>query len=58
MTRAYGGVKRLLLASAASELRAQFDAETSEVSAMSATADGREGIAAFLEKRAARFSGA
>lgn len=56
-TRAFGSVKRLLLSSANAGLEAQLAAETDGIAAMTGTADGREGIAAFLEKRRPAFSG-
>ncbi len=56
-TRSFGSVKRLLLASPEADLEAQLAAETDGIAAMSGTADGREGIAAFLEKRRPAFSG-
>ncbi|MEE2663335.1 MAG: enoyl-CoA hydratase-related protein, partial [Myxococcota bacterium] len=56
-TRAFGAVKRTLLASAARDLAAQLDLEGDEISEMSATRDGQEGIHAFLEKRKPSFVG-
>ncbi len=56
-TRAYGSVKRLLLQSATTELEPQLDAETDGIVAMAETADAREGLAAFLEKRKPEFHG-
>ena len=56
-TRAFGAVKRTLLASAARDLAAQLDLEGDAISEMSATRDGQEGIHAFLEKRRPSFSG-
>ncbi|HZP45124.1 MAG TPA: enoyl-CoA hydratase-related protein [Candidatus Binataceae bacterium] len=55
-TLAYGGVKRLLYASLNNPLYEQMDLETEIIAGLSHTADAREGIAAFLGKRAARFS--
>jgi 2-(1,2-epoxy-1,2-dihydrophenyl)acetyl-CoA isomerase len=57
-TRAYGGVKKLLLASATNELEAQLDLETELIVEMAGSHDGVEGMTAFLEKRAPAFSGA
>ena len=57
-TRAFGAVKRMLLASTARALEAQLDLEGDEISAASATPDGQEGIRAFLEKRKPTFTGA
>lgn len=56
-TRAYGAVKRLLLSGATSDLVPQLDLETRTIVRMAGTSDGSEGIHAFLEKRAPRFSG-
>jgi len=56
-TGAYGGVKRLLLASANNTLEAQMSREAEWLSSMSKTRDAREGIAAFLAKRTPKFSG-
>jgi 2-(1,2-epoxy-1,2-dihydrophenyl)acetyl-CoA isomerase len=56
-TLAYGGVKRLLRSSLSATLETQMEDETSLIAAMSATADGREGVAAFLEKRQPEFRG-
>ncbi|HVA81894.1 MAG TPA: enoyl-CoA hydratase-related protein [Candidatus Binataceae bacterium] len=56
-TGAYGGVKRLLLASANNSLETQMSREAEWLSSMSKTRDAREGIAAFLAKRTPKFSG-
>lgn len=56
-TGAYGGVKRLLLASATNSLEAQMARETEWLTARSRTKDAREGISAFIAKRPAKFSG-
>lgn len=53
-TGAFGRVKRLL-AEAEPGLEAQLGRESRSIAACGAGAEGREGIAAFLEKRAARF---
>lgn len=56
-TAAFGRTKQLLYASFSETLETQMELETRGIAAASATADGREGIAAFLEKRAPRFRG-
>jgi 2-(1,2-epoxy-1,2-dihydrophenyl)acetyl-CoA isomerase len=56
-TRAYGGVKKLLIASTTNDLEAQMDLETKVIVDMAGSHDGAEGINAFLEKRAPGFTG-
>jgi len=56
-TGAYGGVKRLLLASAHNALDTQMSREAEWLISRSRTKDAREGIAAFIAKRAPKFSG-
>ena len=56
-TRAYRGVKRLLLDSATSTLEEQMARETETICATAWSRDAREGIAAFVGKRAPKFSG-
>jgi len=56
-TRAYGGVKKLLLASATNDLTTQLDLETRVIVEAAGSRDGSEGMHAFLEKRAPKFSG-
>jgi 2-(1,2-epoxy-1,2-dihydrophenyl)acetyl-CoA isomerase len=51
---AFGAVKRLL-AEAQPGWEAQLDRESRSIAARGASAEGREGIAAFLDKRAPRF---
>jgi 2-(1,2-epoxy-1,2-dihydrophenyl)acetyl-CoA isomerase len=57
-TLAFGAVKKLLLASQNAQLEDQLDAETSAITSMTRTSDGREGVAAFREKRKPSFKGA
>jgi 2-(1,2-epoxy-1,2-dihydrophenyl)acetyl-CoA isomerase len=54
-TRVYGAAKRLLQGSVANTLETQLELESRTISEASGTDDGREGIAAFLEKRAPQF---
>ena len=56
-TRAFGGVKRLLQTAATESLETQMERETRFIAEMGASADGQEGIRAFLDKRKANFSG-
>ena len=56
-TVALGGAKRLVRESFARPLELQLRLETEVLAAAAGTDAGREGIAAFLEKRAARFTG-
>jgi len=56
-TRALGASKRLLVDGLTADLEAQLDREARSIAELSRTADGREGMAAFLDKRAARFQG-
>jgi 2-(1,2-epoxy-1,2-dihydrophenyl)acetyl-CoA isomerase len=57
-TGAFGAAKRLLRESLTTDLEAQLALETQSLAAAAGSADGVEGIAAFLEKRAAAFTGA
>jgi len=57
-THAHGVVKKLLVNSAYDSLESQMEHETRGIAECSRTADGREGIAAFLEKRKPSFEGA
>jgi 2-(1,2-epoxy-1,2-dihydrophenyl)acetyl-CoA isomerase len=56
-TRAYGAVKRLLRASATATLEDQLAEESATIAELAAAPDGREGVAAFLAKRAPVFEG-
>ena len=56
-TLAYGAIKRAIRASLTSDLDTQLDTEARLQGEMGATRDFREGVMAFLEKRAARFEG-
>ena len=56
-TRSYGAVKKLLTTSFNESLETQMEHESRAIAAASNTADGREGISAFLEKRTPAFEG-
>ena len=56
-TRALGAAKRLILAGATESLESQMEKEARAVAALAGQADGREGVAAFLAKRAPQFTG-
>lgn len=56
-TRAFGNVRRMLLDSFDSPLSEQLQREGESIVDMARSADGREGISAFLEKRRPVFSG-
>ncbi len=56
-TRAFGGVKKLLMMATTDSLEGQMERESRTLSEMASSADAREGIAAFVEKRRARFTG-
>ncbi|MEM1434468.1 MAG: enoyl-CoA hydratase-related protein [Pseudomonadota bacterium] len=56
-TQAFGAVKSLLNESHEHGLEAQMELESRAIAAMAATDDGKEGIQAFLEKRAPSFKG-
>jgi 2-(1,2-epoxy-1,2-dihydrophenyl)acetyl-CoA isomerase len=56
-TRAFGGIKRLVRASSATALEAHLENESRTLAETVQTRDAREGLAAFTERRAARFEG-
>jgi 2-(1,2-epoxy-1,2-dihydrophenyl)acetyl-CoA isomerase len=56
-TRALGEIRRLLLSANDQPLETQLELEAQALARMAATADAREGLAAFAEKRPAAFSG-
>ncbi|WP_299622176.1 enoyl-CoA hydratase/isomerase family protein [Pelagibius sp.] len=56
-TGAYGGVKKLLQTAATDGLESQMERESRWIAEMGMSADGREGIRAFMEKRKPQFSG-
>jgi len=57
-TRALGATKRLLHEGWTGTLETQMELETRAIADMARTHDAREGIAAFVAKRAAKFTGA
>jgi 2-(1,2-epoxy-1,2-dihydrophenyl)acetyl-CoA isomerase len=57
-TRAFGAAKRLMHAGWSTPLEAQIDSELRTIGEMAQTQDAREAIAAFVEKRTPRFTGA
>lgn len=56
-TQAFGGVKRLVMESATATLEDQLKRESSGIAEMAQTRDGREGITAFISRRAPKFTG-
>ncbi|MDF1719465.1 MAG: enoyl-CoA hydratase-related protein [Minwuia sp.] len=56
-TAAYGTVKRLILESMSESLESQMERETTGIAEQMRSADGKEGIDAFVNKRPAKFSG-
>ncbi len=56
-TKTYGMVKDLLLQTFSGSLETQMELEARGIAAAAVTEDGREGIRAFLEKRAPIFTG-
>lgn len=56
-TKAYGGVKRMLLSSFSSPIESQLDNETRHIVGTMDTHDGPHGLNAFLNKEKPRFTG-
>lgn len=56
-TRAYAGLKRLFIESSGNTLEEQMGRETETICSTAWTKDAREGIAAFVGKRAPKFTG-
>jgi 2-(1,2-epoxy-1,2-dihydrophenyl)acetyl-CoA isomerase len=56
-TRSFGETKRLILTGATESLESQMERESRLIAAMADSADGREGIAAFVAKRIPDFKG-
>jgi 2-(1,2-epoxy-1,2-dihydrophenyl)acetyl-CoA isomerase len=55
-TQALGATRKLLLASTSNGLEDQLALESGSISGRARTAEGREGVAAFVEKRPPRFT--
>ena len=56
-TRSFGETKRLILTGATESLESQMERESRLIAAMADSADGHEGIAAFVAKRIPEFKG-
>jgi 2-(1,2-epoxy-1,2-dihydrophenyl)acetyl-CoA isomerase len=56
-TGAFGGVKRVVLRSESETLESQMEIEARAIADAARSADGQEGIRAFLAKRPPKFSG-
>ena len=56
-TRTFGSAKRLLHSGWDQSLETQMELESRAIAEAGETADGKEGIAAFVEKRKAKFVG-
>lgn len=56
-TQAYGELRRLLAAAACTPFETQLEDEAQALTRVAASADAREGITAFVEKRTPSFSG-
>ena len=56
-TKAYGGVKRMLLSSFSSPIESQLDNETRHIVGTMDTYDGPHGLNAFLNKEKPKFTG-
>jgi 2-(1,2-epoxy-1,2-dihydrophenyl)acetyl-CoA isomerase len=56
-TRSFGEAKRLILTGATESLESQMERESRAIASLAAGADGQEGMAAFLAKRAPVFTG-
>ena len=56
-TRSFGETKRLILTGATESLESQMERESRMIAVIAGSADGREGIDAFVTKRAPEFQG-
>jgi 2-(1,2-epoxy-1,2-dihydrophenyl)acetyl-CoA isomerase len=57
-TKAFGEIRRLLTSVEDQPLETQLELEAQALARSAGTADAREGLTAFWEKRKARFTGA
>ena len=57
-TQAYGGVKKLMQMAGNDTLESKMERETRMIAEMAVSADGKEGVRAFVEKRQPVFRGA
>ncbi len=57
-TRAFGGVKKLLLMATHDSLESQMEREARQIVELAQSQDGLEGVRAFVERRKAAFFGA
>jgi len=56
-TKTFGGVKKLLQMTSTDSLESQMELETRTLAKLAAGRDAREGVAAFVQKRKAQFTG-
>jgi 2-(1,2-epoxy-1,2-dihydrophenyl)acetyl-CoA isomerase len=56
-TAAFGATRRLMHSGFNETLETQMELETRSIATLSATEDGREGVRAFVEKRAPKYQG-
>jgi 2-(1,2-epoxy-1,2-dihydrophenyl)acetyl-CoA isomerase len=56
-TRSFGETKRLILSGATESLESQMERESRAMAATAGSADGHEGLAAFIAKRSPQFRG-
>lgn len=56
-TEAFGGVKKLMQMALNDSLESQMERETRSIAELSTTADAREGVTAFIERRNPKFLG-
>jgi len=56
-TKAFGATKRLMQSGLTESFEAKMKNESRSISEMARTTDGREGISAFVGKRAPKFKG-